>query len=740
MTTPPPSTSVLHNPRKTHMSRFTRLLAGAASAALVMGLAAPTLGHADETTPVSTNYAGPCQNNEGVTVVVDYQELTGNPEVRCVTGDPETGVEATENAGFPITGTAQFGKAFVCRIANRPAADESIPRSSNPDYTEACVRTPPADAYWSYWHSSDQGQTWEYSNLGAGGYDPEPGEWEGWSFSLNATASTNPEPRTDLALAPYQGTNAESTAAAADWIAGQWDPTKTQFSAGLADSIMALGAAKAHPEIITEMLTAITTSDTEYFSAGADSLAKMLIALDIAGQDTNHFLGCERDLTAELDAYVAENARSLNNYWGPHLVTIALNRLGKEVPQNVWDLLIARQQADGGFKGFGSSSPDDTAMGLMALVGVSGNELNPQAIRDDADLRIDRAVAWANDPANRKTKDGTYFWATFSAANSTGLLAGALAEAGEDISSPQAFMRAQQKLTGVGAWQSVMDRTPPNYMATTQGILSVAGSSLGTASLEVDRVSAACGAPTFVTQPVSVTAAVGENATFTVDTDSNPEATYSWELGIGGTWTTVNGAKEATLAFTNLTTAKNGVKIRAVATNSFGAVTSNEATLTVTPLATTPPATTPPATTPPAATYPEAIYTTPGYHNVNGRKWFTSCEPYSVTQRCRTLIHAWTTTEVNGSFVTKQGWAFNNLTYLPSPKSAWAGNRLAVNGTWTADDGRAWRTECGTPQTGRDGCRSWAEARVIDNIAKPGQPVRYGWVTKEIFNNIVKFS
>ncbi|RMB60239.1 hypothetical protein EAX62_11215 [Tessaracoccus antarcticus] len=155
----------------------------------------------------------------------------------------------------------------------------------------------------------------------------------------------------------------------------------------------------------------------------------------------------------------------------------------------------------------------------------------------------------------------------------------------------------------------------------------------------------------------------------------------------------------------------------------------------------TPPTTTPPVTTPPPTpSYPGSIYTTPGYHNYNGRHWFTSCEPYSVTQRCRTLIQATTVTQVKGQFIKKLGWTFNNLTYLPAKKSVWAGNPLARTGSWTAADGRQWRTECNTPATGGNGCRSYATAKVIDNIAKTGQPVRYGWITKEIFNNIVLFS
>lgn len=712
------------------MSRVKRWLAGAASATLLLGFVAPATGHADDAPEAPTNHAGACVGDTGVTVVIDYQGLGGGAEVRCFTGDPEDGVSAVRDAGFTYDGVAQWGDAFACRLNGRPAADEEIPREGNPTYKEQCVRTPPADAYWSYWQSEDEGDTWDYSALGAGNSTPKQGEWEGWSFSLNATASTNPAPRTGLALAEYR--NAGSTAAAADWIADQWNPDATQYAAGLADNIMALAAAEAHPDVVTQMLEAMVAAAPAY-ATSPDALSKVLIALSMTGQDTSHFLGCDRDLVAELDTFVETDGRNLDSWWGPHLVTIAHNRLGKPVPQNVFDLLVNRQKDDGSF-GF----PDDTGLALSALVGIAENTDNDQAMRDEADVAIDEVIAWAEAPANQKELDGAYYWTSFSPANSTGILAGALAEAGQDITSPQAFMQAQQKLTGGQAWSNTLNGTTPNGMATTQGIFAVAGKSYGTAALDIPRITPECSAPVFSTHPASVTLTVGDTATFTVASNSHPEPTYVWELSIGGTWTTVNGATGSTLTLEDVTTAKDGVKVRAVATNDLGSTTSDEATLTVKSV--TVPSTTPPVSTKPSTpTYPKTVYNTPGYHKVNGRNWFTSCEPYSVTQRCRTLIEATTVKDVGGTFVATKGWTFNNLTYLPSPEPVWEGNPLGNAGKWTTN-GRQWKTECNTPQTGRNGCRSYVSARVVANLAEPGQPVEYGWTTRWEFNNIVQFS
>ena len=129
------------------------------------------------------------------------------------------------------------------------------------------------------------------------------------------------------------------------------------------------------------------------------------------------------------------------------------------------------------------------------------------------------------------------------------------------------------------------------------------------------------------------------------------------------------------------------------------------------------------------------LYETPGFHNVNGRRWMTTCEPYSVTVRCWTYIWGTEVKVSGGKYVQVNGWNFNNLTYVAAPRSVWKGNKLAYDNEWTATDGRQWRTECETAQTGRNGCRSWVKA---DKIEYTGSGYRQ--VHKWVFNNIVRFS
>ncbi|MHA6524520.1 hypothetical protein [Tessaracoccus sp. G1721] len=138
---------------------------------------------------------GHCSTATGVTVVVDFQELGGGTVVRCVE-DVEagtTGLQVLRLAGLSPEGTIKEGPSFVCRIAGRPSATETLPVTGTDGYRESCVQAAPDTAFWSYWHA-DNGGSWAFSNYGASAREVIPGGYEGWSFSLNNTGSSNPAP------------------------------------------------------------------------------------------------------------------------------------------------------------------------------------------------------------------------------------------------------------------------------------------------------------------------------------------------------------------------------------------------------------------------------------------------------------------------------------------------------------------------------------------------------------------
>lgn len=129
------------------------------------------------------------------------------------------------------------------------------------------------------------------------------------------------------------------------------------------------------------------------------------------------------------------------------------------------------------------------------------------------------------------------------------------------------------------------------------------------------------------------------------------------------------------------------------------------------------------------------VYTTPGGHIQSGRLWDTDCSMYSSSVvRCTTNIWATQIVYEGGKFVNKTGWHFNNLTYLPSTRSSWAGNPLAKAGEFTSA-GRQWKTECDTPATGRGACRSYIMTNYI--ATEGGKYVRKSGY---VFNNLVRFA
>lgn len=91
-------------------------------------------------------------------------------------------------------------------------------------------------------------------------------------------------------------------------------------------------------------------------------------------------------------------------------------------------------------------------------------------------------------------------------------------------------------------------------------------------------------APAITTQPQSQSATVGGAATFAVTATGTPAPTYQWFKN----GSAISGATASTLTLNNVQTGDAG-NYTVTVTNSVGAVTSNQATLTVNPAVTTPP-------------------------------------------------------------------------------------------------------------------------------------------------------
>ncbi|MCP2334568.1 LPXTG cell wall anchor domain-containing protein [Actinoalloteichus caeruleus] len=508
------------------MSRFRLLRVSAAAVTLLVGggtavatpappPTAPTVTSVEVVAPATP---GHCPDDDGVTVIVDFQELsTADPLVACAPGPQETGLDALENAGFEVTGTDRWGKSFICRINGLPTPD-----------TEDCVDTPPAHAYWSYWHAPNGGD-WEYSSHGATFRTPPPGSFEGWSFALDRDFDDNPPPRLDpvrpvVVEEPTEPTPTPPTATgtpvpehtAASDVAGALDapppnPHRGQAVAagrwlaeelvdgrmpgfvgadwGLTiDALLALAATNADPAAVEEAADAVAANIRSYNSHDdwgvpgvrvAGATAKILVAAVAADRDPTDFGGHDMrretlDLIAGPDAGVQEGrlkdqgTADQSNTFGQSLGVIGLARSGG-VPQSAVDFLIRQQCSSGGFRLspelFGTpsascdSSPDAVLDPDSTAMAVQALLAADEAGAEHAGAAAARGAGWL---ASVQRDDGSFGGSGPTAGsntNSSGLAGQALAAAGlRDAADEAADYVAELQLTEGNAGAASADR------------------------------------------------------------------------------------------------------------------------------------------------------------------------------------------------------------------------------------------------------------------------------------------
>ena len=90
--------------------------------------------------------------------------------------------------------------------------------------------------------------------------------------------------------------------------------------------------------------------------------------------------------------------------------------------------------------------------------------------------------------------------------------------------------------------------------------------------------------PDATSQPANANVNAGSTATFSVDADASPAATYQWQSSPddGTTWTIVASATSASYTTAATSVSNSGTQYRCVLTNATGTLNSSAATLTVT--------------------------------------------------------------------------------------------------------------------------------------------------------------
>ncbi|MGW6739562.1 hypothetical protein ACWGDX_02260 [Streptomyces sp. NPDC055025] len=157
---------------------------------LTAGTTAGALAAATGTAAAAPQPIGMCTTTSGVVLAVDFSPWGGPVHRSCGT-TPTTGYELLNQGGWRTTGTGHDGPAFICRIGYsgyQGGRQYPTPRQ------EDCVLTPPASAYWSYWHADPGAGTWEYSRLGAMTYKPRPGSVDLWIFGGTDIEGTEGRP------------------------------------------------------------------------------------------------------------------------------------------------------------------------------------------------------------------------------------------------------------------------------------------------------------------------------------------------------------------------------------------------------------------------------------------------------------------------------------------------------------------------------------------------------------------
>lgn len=131
-----------------------------------------------------------CSTTTGVVLAVDFSHW-GGPVLRACGTTPTTGYDLLNEGGWRTTGTGHDGPAFICRIGYSGYRGGAQYPTSEQD---SCVLTPPASAYWSYWHADPGQNSWSYSQLGAMSYHPKPGSVDLWTFGATNVAGTQGRP------------------------------------------------------------------------------------------------------------------------------------------------------------------------------------------------------------------------------------------------------------------------------------------------------------------------------------------------------------------------------------------------------------------------------------------------------------------------------------------------------------------------------------------------------------------
>ena len=171
--------------------------------------------------------AATCSSASGVSVVVDFDGVTGGVRSACVAGGGDRPAdEVITSAGFALT-WVQRQPGFLCRVDGVPAGDP-------------CANTPPADAYWGLFWSDGKDGVWHYSDFGVTGLQvPDGGyialAWQSGTRRVPGQSATahsvvTPGPTSTPSETPTSAGSSPSSPSPSGTASPTRNPTPTQTS------------------------------------------------------------------------------------------------------------------------------------------------------------------------------------------------------------------------------------------------------------------------------------------------------------------------------------------------------------------------------------------------------------------------------------------------------------------------------------------------------------------------------
>ncbi|MFF5564065.1 prenyltransferase/squalene oxidase repeat-containing protein [Streptomyces sp. NPDC012623] len=470
------------------------------------------------TVPAAADPIGDCTATRGSAVAVDFGPFGGKVERGC-DATPTTGYDLLHEGGFTTVGTEHDGPAFICRIGY--GSFNSGTRYPTPD-KEACVLTPPATGYWSYWIASPGQDEWTYSQYGAMDRKPKDGDVDAWVYGgtdvgggtgkpgfspddVRAGGGTTPDPGGTPTGPPGE----VDVTAAAKWLTGRLTdgervvedgadtpdyPLTTETAYALAAADDRSGALDKVTAFLAAHSTAYAYPDGAGQAPDATAVARLALLAEITEADPHAVGG--HDLVGDLAGNVCAagpesgeptpgctaegDFRNAGHTDGQALAVLALLRAGTAPPAAAVERLTQVQCADGGVTGI-LIRPGEFCDGDPATTGLVALVLQKAGGHDDA-------VAKARTHLTRVQRDDGsflgYTGATTGSVAATAHAVQALRALGDTARADAGVAwLSRQQLDG-GGFGFEENATEPSLYPTPPAVLAGARTSLAVLTTE----------------------------------------------------------------------------------------------------------------------------------------------------------------------------------------------------------------------------------------------------------------